>query len=97
MTATHTGYSGTTALAGYWPMRNNQAALAGITGAKRSDGYSVWVGSIEPHIGAPLLPVTRIIRHNPNGRNHKCDRRCTHAKGSDCECQCGGRFHGIHR
>lgn len=27
----------------------------------------------------------------------KCDGRCTHAKGSDCECSCGGKNHGSGR
>ena len=26
--------------------------------------------------------------------NHKCDSRCTNARGSDCECSCGGKNHG---
>jgi len=25
-----------------------------------------------------------------------CDARCTHAKGSSCECSCGGKNHGKH-
>jgi hypothetical protein len=25
----------------------------------------------------------------------KCDARCTSATGHDCECQCGGKNHGI--
>ena len=60
----------------------------------RSDSFSLLVG----HVGGlstPLLPVTRIIRHNSAGKNHKCDSRCTNAKGHDCECACGGAFHGI--
>lgn len=31
-----------------------------------------------------------------NGRYHKCDDRCTHAKGSECSCACGGKNHGIY-
>lgn len=27
--------------------------------------------------------------------NHKCDDRCTHAKGYICNCSCGGFNHGI--
>lgn len=26
--------------------------------------------------------------------DHKCDVRCTHAKGHKCECSCGGKNHG---
>lgn len=25
----------------------------------------------------------------------KCDSRCTHAKGHDCECSCSGKNHGM--
>lgn len=25
---------------------------------------------------------------------HKCDARCTHAKGHVCDCSCGGKYHG---
>jgi hypothetical protein len=39
----------------------------------------------------------RIIVHNANGSNHRCDSRCTHATGDKCECSCGGRNHGIYR
>ena len=30
-------------------------------------------------------------RFNPE---HKCDARCTSARGHNCECQCGGENHG---
>jgi hypothetical protein len=30
-------------------------------------------------------------KFNPD---HKCDTRCTNAKGSDCTCACGGANHG---
>lgn len=26
--------------------------------------------------------------------DHKCDSRCTSAKGHNCECSCGGKNHG---
>src|SRR5712691_11736277 len=29
-----------------------------------------------------------------NNPEHKCDARCTNAKGYDCECSCGGKNHG---
>ena len=31
-------------------------------------------------------------KFNPD---HKCDPRCTSATGNKCECQCGGKNHGI--
>jgi len=27
--------------------------------------------------------------------NHKCDARCTSARGHNCECACGGAMHGV--
>jgi hypothetical protein len=32
------------------------------------------------------------VRGNVTG--HKCDPRCTGARGVDCECECGGANHG---
>jgi hypothetical protein len=26
--------------------------------------------------------------------DHKCDARCVHARGANCECSCGGANHG---
>jgi hypothetical protein len=26
---------------------------------------------------------------------HKCDARCTSARGHNCECACGGAMHGV--
>lgn len=39
-------------------------------------------------------PVTRVIEFKKNPSLHKCDARCRHAKGNNCECSCGGQFHG---
>lgn len=58
------------------------------------------VGSYSSLVGHPLngpdaiFPVTRIIEFKKNPSLHKCDARCTHAKGRRCECSCGGQFHG---
>ena len=42
-----------------------------------------------------LYPVTRTIFVKDNPSLHKCGTRCQHAKGHDCECECGGKNHGI--
>ncbi len=55
------------------------------------------VGHTDGLLSSDWLPVTRIVRHNPHGSLHKCDARCRHAKAGDCECSCGGKFHGIDR
>lgn len=36
----------------------------------------------------------RLIFRKANPSNHKCDARCLHAKGGNCECSCGGKNHG---
>src|SRR5262245_46910469 len=40
------------------------------------------------------VPVTRMIIYKSNPSLHKCDSRCRSAKGHNCECSCGGEFHG---
>lgn len=42
-----------------------------------------------------ILPVTRRIEYKSNPSKHKCGPRCRSAKGHQCECECGGEFHGI--
>lgn len=62
---------------------------------KRYDSFSLWVGTVDgKYSTSNFLPVTRIVRFNPEGSNHKCDGRCFNAKGGDCECSCGGKNHG---
>lgn len=41
------------------------------------------------------LPVTRKITFKNNPSLHKCGSKCRHAKGGVCECECGGKYHGI--
>ncbi len=40
------------------------------------------------------LTCTRAIERKRNPSLHKCDARCTNAKGFRCECECGGKNHG---
>jgi hypothetical protein len=65
---------------------------------KKFDDFNLLVGTVSGKYDTTnFLPVTRIIRHDENGSGHKCDSRCRCAKGGDCECSCGGEFHGIDR
>lgn len=41
-----------------------------------------------------LYAADRLIFRKSAPSNHKCDTKCLHAKGSSCECACGGKFHG---
>lgn len=65
------------------------AAFPGIAG-RRCDSFSKWVGKVN----GETVPVTRVIFRKANPSNHKCGARCRHAKGGDCECACGGKYHG---
>lgn len=40
------------------------------------------------------VQVERAIEYKSNPSKHKCDARCTSAKGFKCECECGGKNHG---
>lgn len=52
-------------------------------------------------VGASLFDAVHCCRYLKVRRirgvvvpDHKCDARCTGAKGHDCECSCGGKNHG---
>ncbi len=76
---------------GLWTMRNADfaAKFPGVKGVK-SDSFDML--TIRNEHGE--FPVTRVIYRKANPSNHKCDARCRNAKGRDCECSCGGKFHG---
>jgi len=40
------------------------------------------------------VQASRRIEFKSNPTLHKCDARCTTAKGFKCECSCGGKNHG---
>ncbi len=85
-------FSGTTPGNGLRPMKNAEfeKRFPGVQG-KRDDSFSKLV-TFDEH-GTPM-PVTRVIDFKKNPSLHKCDARCRHAKGNNCECSCGGQFHG---
>ena len=70
-------------------------AIGGIKNKhNRFDGYFRLVGT--PKVGPEAtMPVTRTIFYSQKPSLHKCDGRCIHAKGHNCECSCGGANHGI--
>jgi len=89
-------FSGTTKLSSVTTMSNS--VFSAIGGARSKHNYSdsfsrlVGVGEID---GLPVtLPVSRVIFRKANPSNHKCDSRCLNATGHNCECSCGGKFHG---
>lgn len=73
-------------------MRNStfSACFPDVRGVK-VDGYSKLVSIVNGEI----VPVTRTIFFKSNPSLHKCDGRCLHAKGRNCECSCGGANHGL--
>lgn len=44
--------------------------------------------------GGRVVFIDRAVDHLRTNRPHKCDARCRGAKRGDCECACGGEFHG---
>jgi hypothetical protein len=60
----------------------------------RYDGFKRLVG-VAIDGDKATMPVTRTIFLKSNPSNHKCGSKCRHAKGHDCECECGGKFHGV--
>jgi len=78
------------------PIPNAEFAekFPGVVG-KKYDGYQKYIGfAAGATMDNQALPVTRKIDYKKNPSLHKCDARCRHAKGGNCECSCGGQFHG---
>lgn len=89
-------FSGTTELKGSYSLpRAAVRALFPEGKIQRFDSFSLLVGTVDGEYSlTSFLPVTRIIRFNSEGSNHKCDGRCLNAKRGDCECSCKGVNHG---
>lgn len=89
--ATFKYFSGTQQVQAHWFMRNATFAKCfPDTKGVRYDGYEKLVSVVNNEI----LPVTRVIEYKSNPSMHKCDARCLHAKGRNCECSCSGANHG---
>ena len=56
-----------------------------------SDAYSIAVG-VAPD--GSMYEADRLIFRKANPSNHKCGARCRNSKGGQCECECGGKYHG---
>lgn len=96
MSTTVRHFSNEIELKSVWPeYRDKVRALFPDGKIKKYDGYSLLVGSPDKLLTSGFLPVTRSITYKTNGSNHKCGARCRSAKGHNCECECGGRNHGI--
>lgn len=85
-------FAGTQEVQSPFYMRNAdfEQEFPGVKGV-RVDGYGKYVAHLD---GSALAAVTRVIFRKANPSMHKCDARCRHAKGRNCECSCGGQFHG---
>jgi hypothetical protein len=51
-------------------------------------------GTLAKENSADRILVSRTICRAATPSNHKCGPRCLHAKGTSCECECGGKNHG---
>ena len=83
----------TTELFSCRPMSNSDFAkqFPGITG-KRRDSFTRIIGVLNGQI----FPITRVVFYKRNPSLHECSSKCRHGKcGGTCECQCGGKNHGV--
>ena len=89
-----TYYSGHTKLSSVFALDLPKFRAIGGTPNKhnRFDSFKRMAGM--PADKSAVYPVTRWVRFKINPSLHKCDARCRNAKGHDCECSCGGEFHG---
>lgn len=87
-------FSGDVQLVSVQPVKNEQFIAMGGVKSKGNyyDSFSRLAGKTQD---GKLLPVTRTIFYKKNPSLHVCDGRCRHAKGGNCECSCGGQYHGI--
>jgi hypothetical protein len=96
---THRYFSGVVEIKGAYPLANAVVRAQFPLGKfKRYDSFNFFVGTPDgKYSTTQFLPVTRIIRHNEHGTLHQCGSKCRNAKGGDCECSCGGVYHGLDR
>lgn len=89
-------FNGTQPLRGVFPVSNALFLQLGGVKSKHNyyDSFKRLVGYLVLDDASDPLPVTRKIYYKKNPPLHKCDARCRNAKGHDCECSCGGQFHG---
>jgi hypothetical protein len=89
-------FSGSVPVKDIFPLETQRFLAIGGKPSKGTyyDGFRRKVG--HPVSGPDaILPVTRTIFFKSNPSLHKCDARCRNAKGTNCECACGGEFHGV--
>jgi len=86
--------NGTVEIAWTQPMRNAQAeALFPGVKIKRYDSFSRLVGKSDDGV---MLPITRFVCYKATPSLHQCSAKCRGGKcGGTCECQCGGKNHGV--
>lgn len=90
-------YSGDLELKGIFPIRETIVRAKFPAGRiVRSDSFDLLVGTADGRYDTQnFVPVTRRICYKTNGTKHECGPRCRGAKGHNCECSCGGQFHGV--
>lgn len=92
--ATFKYFNGDEQLTSIRPMDNATFEIMGGIKSKHNsyDGFQRLVGRNAQGV---LVPVQRKIEYKSRPSKHVCDARCRNAKGHICECECGGRYHGI--
>lgn len=87
-----TYYSGETVINGVYPIPN--AKFLEIGGVYSRHNYYDGFRRMAGEVNGAVVPVTRKVFFKSNPSMHKCGAKCLHAKGHDCECECGGKNHG---
>lgn len=87
-----TYYSGTEEVKSVWTISEEKFRATFPGQAAKRSGSGFLIGN---SASGDKVPVTRIITFKSNPKLHKCDDKCRNAKGSSCECECEGKFHGL--
>jgi hypothetical protein len=88
-------FSGDEELAGaFMGSREQHLAIGGVvTKHNRVSASQCMIGIAKD---GSRQPITRRIEYKSNPSKHKCNARCMSATGHVCECECGGKNHGLH-
>ncbi len=88
-------FNGTTQLKNIQPVPNDKfLSLGGVKSkANYYDSFKRLVGLSDTN---EMLPVDRAIQYRKYASLHVCNTKCLNGKTTGtCECQCGGKNHGL--
>ena len=88
-------FNGADELTSIWPVPN--AEFMALGGEKSSSNqYDSFKRIVGKTSDGRVLPVQRKIEYKKFPSKHECNSKCVNGKHNGaCECQCGGKNHGI--